>query len=257
MASSYDSTNIKVYDNEVIQDKLENQLTTQLDMNQFITIDNSLSATPGMKVEVHKYKGTGNVQDLTMSNGNTGDIGSEFTTSTYEVKTTQGRVPYYDEQIMNDPVAIDKALQHLSEQLTNDLTTKVVAELGKASNIAYSFDFTFGAATAKLAPFFIMLNDNLKYVEDFARRGYVGTVAGVPVYVSKAITKGTAFMATREAITAFVKKGVEVEQEREPNTRKTTIYGRKVMVIALTDDTKAIKLTTSTKPGAYSLIYME
>ena len=50
MASSYDSTNIKVYDNEVIQDKLENQLTTQLDMNQFITIDNSLSATPGMKV---------------------------------------------------------------------------------------------------------------------------------------------------------------------------------------------------------------
>ena len=111
MASSYDSTNIKVYDNEVIQDKLENQLTTQLDMNQFITIDNSLSATPGMKVEVHKYTGTGNVQDLTMSNGNTGDIGSEFTTSTYEVKTTQGRVPYYDEQIMNDPVAIDKALQ--------------------------------------------------------------------------------------------------------------------------------------------------
>ena len=270
MASSYDSTNIKVYDNEVIQDKLENQLTTQLDMNQFITIDNSLSATPGMKVEVHKYTGTGNVQDLTMSNGNTGDIGSEFTTSTYEVKTTQGRVPYYDEQIMNDPVAIDKALQHLSEQLTNDLTTKVVAELGKATNIAYSFDFTFGAVVDAIASmpneqdnglYMLIskedyatlqknLNDNLKYVEDFARRGYVGTVAGVPVYVSKAITKGTAFMATREAITAFVKKGVEVEQEREPNTRKTTIYGRKVMVIALTDDTKAIKLTTSTKPGA-------
>ena len=64
MASKYNTTNLILFDNEVIQEKLEDQLITALDMNQFITTDYSLQATPGMKIEVHTYKGTGNVEDL-------------------------------------------------------------------------------------------------------------------------------------------------------------------------------------------------
>ena len=115
MASKYDTEDIFVFDNEILKEKLEEQLVTALDMNQFITTDYSLTATPGMKIEIHTYHGSGDVEDLAMGTGNTDDIGAFYTTKSYEVSTTQGRVPYYDEQQMNDPTAIDKAIQHLSE----------------------------------------------------------------------------------------------------------------------------------------------
>lgn len=261
--SKYDTTNIKVFDNVVIKEALEDQLITALDMNAFITPDYTLTATPGMTIEVHKYKGTGTVEDVAMGAGNTGDIGAMYDTETYEVVTTQGRVPYYDEQQMNDPVAIDKAIQHLAEQLTNDLTTKVVAELGKASNVQTGVTFTFGDIVDAIASMpgenndglFMLINkadaatlrknlkDDLKYVEAFVRTGYIGSVCGVPVITTNAVTAGTAYIASKEAVTIFTKKGVEIEQERDANTRKNTIFGRAVRVIALTNDDKVVKLT--------------
>lgn len=266
MASIYDTNTLKVFDNKIIEQLLENQLITSLDMNQFITTDYTLTANPGMTVEIHKYVGSGDVEDLDMTEGNTQDIGAAYVSNTYDVVTTQGRVPYYDEQQMNDPTAVDKAIQHLSEQLTNDLTKKIVAELDKATLVTDKATFDFGDFIDAIATLpaeknenlFILiskndyaavqkkLKDDLKYVEDYVRTGYVGSVAGVPVYVSNAIVKGTAYVASKEAVTAFVKKGVEIEQERDANTRKNTIFGRKVMVVALTDDTKVVKLTTKT-----------
>lgn len=54
-----------------------------------------------------------------------------------------------------------------------------------------------------------------------------------------------AFLACKSAITCFMKKGVEVEQERDADTRKTTIYGRNVKVIAATDLSKIAVLATA------------
>ena len=277
MASKYDTSAIKTFDNEVLETKLENQLITRLDMNQFITTDYSLSAQPGMKIKIRKYVGNGDVEDVAMGYGNTGDIGSSFSEVEYEVGTTQGRVAYYDEQQMNDPTAIDKALEHLSEQLTNDMTTKIVAELGKGTNKIFGFDFSFGDVVDAIATFpdettkdetlFLLINrqdyaslqkelgNSLKYVEAFVRKGYVGTVAGVPVYMSDAVASGTAFLGTRAAVTAYIKKGNEIEQERDANLRQNKIYARNVKVIALTNDNKVVVLKTATDPrAAYDLL---
>lgn len=261
MASKYDSANIKTFDNEVLETKLENQLITALNMNQFITMDYSMTEEPGMVKRIRTYVGTGQVDDVDMGEGNTHVIGSEFSDETYEVTTTQGKVPFYDEQAMNDPIAIDKAIQHLSEALTNDVTTKVVAELDKGSGTIATLDFD-GIVDA-IAEFpdennndmYLLMakdsyaalqkecKDELKYVEDFVRRGYVGHIAGVPIYVSKAVADGDAYLACKSAITCFMKKGVETEQERDADTRKTTIYGRNVKVIAITDATKVAKFS--------------
>ena len=277
MASKYDTSAIKTFDNEVLETKLENQLITRLDMNQFITTDYSLSAQPGMKIKIRKYVGNGDVEDVAMGYGNTGDIGSSFSEVEYEVGTTQGRVAYYDEQQMNDPTAVDKALEHLSEQLTNDMTTKIVAELGKGTNKIFGFDFSFGDVVDAIATFpdettkdetlFLLINrqdyaslqkalgDSLKYVEAFVRKGYVGTVAGVPVYMSDAVASGTAFLGTRAAVTAYIKKGNEIEQERDANLRQNKIYARNVKVIALTNDNKVVVLKTGADPRAgYDLL---
>lgn len=77
MASKYDTDNIKVFDNEVLETKLENQLITKLNMNQFITMDYSLTEAPGMVKKIRTYVGTGAVEDLDMGDGNTEVIGSE------------------------------------------------------------------------------------------------------------------------------------------------------------------------------------
>lgn len=268
MATKYDTANILVFDNEILQEKLEEQLITALDMNQFITTDYSLTAQPGMKIEIHTYHGTGDVEDLDMGEGNTGDLGAYYTTEEYEVGTTQGRVPYYDEQQMVDPTAIDKAIEHLSEQLTNDVTTKIVGEFEKAPRVHYGMEYDFDdiveaiselpnevndglfllIARKDVAKFQKKLKGYLNYTEDFVRTGAIGAIASCPIYPTDAVAVGTAYLATREAVTCYVKKGVEVEQERVPNTRKNIIYGRNVKVIALTNADKVIKLTATANP---------
>ena len=52
--------------------------------------------------------------------------------------------------------------------------------------------------------------------------GQVGTIAGIPVVATKALTD-KAYVMTNEAITLFLKKDVEVEQERDADTRKNSI----------------------------------
>ena len=73
--------------------------------------------------------------------------------------------------------------------------------------------------------------------------GQIGTVAGIPVVVSKKVPANTAFIATAEAVKCFMKKEVEVEQERDANTRKNSVYLRTYYITALVDATKACKIT--------------
>jgi hypothetical protein len=61
--------------------------------------------------------------------------------------------------------------------------------------------------------------------------------------VSNAVPAGTAYLATKEAVTAFIKKDTETEYEREAGIRKNTYYVRKFAVVALTDATKVVKIT--------------
>lgn len=259
----YETSNIKVFENKVLKEMLEEQLITALDMNRFITVDYTLQATPGMKIEIHTYRGRGAVEDLDMGEGNSENIGATYTSKDYEVITTQGRVPFYDEQQMVDPKAIDKSIQHLAELMTNDITTKVVNELDNADIVKFNFKYDFDdivdaissfpeeqinglfllIARKDVAKFQKKLKDYLSYTEDFVRTGSIGTIAGVPLYPTDALASGVAYLANKEAVTCFVKKGVETEQERDANTRKTIIYGRNVKLIALTDANKVIKLT--------------
>lgn len=254
-----------IYENFVLENKVEDMLTTSIDMNAYMTADYSLTETAGMKKIIHVYTATGDVEELTMGQGNTGDITVSFTPKEYKVGTTQGRFTYFDEEEMTDPNVVDVGLEKMSANMTNDLTAKVIAELGKATkkitNATWTFENVVDALAsldvesedglfmlinpAQQASFRKNLKDDLKYVEGFVRSGYIGSVCGVPVIVSKAVPAGEAYLASREATTCFVKKGSEVEQERDANTRQNKVYARKVMLIALTDANKVVKITAS------------
>jgi hypothetical protein len=90
------------------------------------------------------------------------------------------------------------------------------------------------------------LKDSLEYVESYARQGYIGTVAGISLYDKADATEGEIIVATKEAVTIFNKKGVEVEipprSADEANVRKNTAFSRKYYVVALTDESKAVKI---------------
>jgi hypothetical protein len=90
------------------------------------------------------------------------------------------------------------------------------------------------------------LKDDLKYVEEYAKHGYIGTVAGINLYTKADATEGEIIVGTKGAVTIFNKKGVEVElpprSADDANNRKNTAFSRKYYVVALTDESKAVKI---------------
>lgn len=256
-----------VYDNVVLANKIEDILTTAVDLNSYMTVDTSMTQEAGMKKKINTYKARGGVETLAMGFGNTGDIEVNFETKDYEVKTVQGRFQYYDEQAMTDPMVVQAGLEGIAKTMINDFTTKAIAEFDNATLTVQRSGSAFTDivdAIAKLNTenedgLFILvgvadlanlrkeLKDDLKYNEDFVRTGYVGSVCGVPVIVTKAITNKNIYLASKEAVTLFIKKDTEVEQERDANVRNNKVYIRKVAVVALTDKNKVVKLTPKTE----------
>lgn len=254
-----------VYANKLIENKLAEMLATRIDINNYLTPDYSLAEAPGMIKEVHVYKATGSVEDLAQGVGNSGTIVAAYASRQYVVGVTQGKGQYFDEEAMKDPFVVDTLLKGMADIITNDYTAKAIAEFGKAT-MSVECDFStatagylFGKIVDALALFgenednlFLLINpknvayarkqlgDSLQYSGDFARTGYIGSIAGVPIVVSNAVPASAAYIARKDAVTAFIKKGVEVEQDRDPDVRRNDLYIRQVAVIALTDASKVV-----------------
>lgn len=251
-----------VYENIILTNKINDILATQVNLNNYMTIDASLAEGAGMKKVINTYTSTGAVEELAMGEGNTGEIEVAFTPAEYEVKTYQGKFAFYDEQEMTDPLVVDTGLKHSADQMTNKFIELAVAEFDKATlavnAAAWGFDvFVDGIAKMNLedeAGLFALVNpadkgairkalkDDLNYSEGFVRTGYIGSVCGVPVIVTKAVPAGKGYLATKEAVTLFLKKDAETEYERDADKRHNKYWVRKFGIVALTDATKVVKL---------------
>ena len=278
--ASYDGSGNVTYDNYVVQNQLKDQLDTRMDMLRFCTVDTSLTAQAGDTVKVVTYEGSGDAEDVAEGEGNTGDLSMGHNTKEYTVGTTQARFPYTDEQQMRDPVMVENGIRYLSTAITNDMTRKVVAEFGKATKKVYTGgestnvdfdDFVDAVALMELKDnaaggetpgqeVFGLLNrsekarlqktlkDDLKYVEAFVRTGYIGTVAGVNLYVNDAIPEKEIVVGTTEAVKYFRKKSPSTETDRDPNKRINYLYGRLVGYAALVDATKLALIVRGAAP---------
>ena len=251
-----------IYENQVLSNKMTDILTTQIDLNSYMTVDTSMTEQAGMKKVVNTYTATGDVEALAMGVGNSTEITVSFTSAEYDVLTYQGYFHYFDEQAMTDPMVIDTGLEGSAKTMVNKFTARAIEEFEKATltapAAAWSFDAVVDAiakmnlesedglflliSPADQAAFRKALKDDLKYSEGFVRTGYIGSVCGVPVIVSKAVPANKGYLATKDAVTVFIKKDTEVEQDRNPDTRDNKFWIRKVAVVALTDATKAVKI---------------
>lgn len=261
-----------VYDNYFLSNEVEDQFNSHLDLMQFCTIDRTLEGTAGMKRVIHVYRATDGTEKLGVGEGNTKSITVTYAPEEYEIALAQNRFDWNDEQAMKDPMLVPVGMKHAGTDMFNTTNADIFAEFNKTSVTSPASSPDFGAfvdAAAKLnienlegvqvfgfvaikdmAKIRKALKDDLKYVEAFAKQGYVGTVAGINLYTKKDAVENTIVIGTKDAVTLFVKTGTEVElitkgsrSEDAANTRLNSAFSRKYYVAALTDETKAVKIT--------------
>ena len=254
-----------LYDNFVLANEIEDQYNSYLDLMRFCTIDNSLVGTPGMVKKIHVYSATDGTEKLAMGVGNSKDIEVSFTDEEYRILMAQNRFRYYDEEEMTDPLIVTTGVRHMATDMYNTVNAEIFAEFAKATQVintsALNFD-AFADAGAILnvenlpglekfafvhpkdmAKIRKACKDSLSYIQNFIGQGYVASLGDWNLYVKKDAVEGTILGGTREAVTLFNKKGVEVEQGREEDIRRNSIWSRKYYLAALTDATKAVKIT--------------
>lgn len=256
----------KPFDNYVLANEIEDQYNSHLDLERFCTVDTSLETNNGMKKIVHVYSATEGTEILNVGEGNTKSIAASFTSKEYDIQCAQNRFDWYDEEEMKDPMIVRTGTQFQGTDLYNETNKELYAEFAKATKTVTASAFNFDAfvdavalldkedyndntevfafiSNKDLAEVKKAVKDDLKYRSEIVTSGYVGTVAGVNLYRKKDATEGTIVVATKQAVTKFSKKGIDIEDERDANTRMNSKFSRKYFVVALTDERYAVKIT--------------
>lgn len=251
-----------VYNNKVLEAKAKDLLTTAVNTRNLMTVDNSLTAEAGMTKTINVYTYSGTAEEVAAGAGNTNRGSISYVGTDYTVKMVQQAFDYQDEDFMKDNTIVDNMLKGANQVMVNKMTADFIAECGK-STLSHTFT-TFGYEAivdgiAKLniedeSKLFVVIPNawkaDLRKDEDYksARmgevvyNGQVGTICGIPVIATNALTD-KAYIMTDEAVKLFMKKDVEVEQDRDADTRTNSVYLRTAYIVALADATKICKLS--------------
>lgn len=267
-----------VFANKVIESKATDLLSTKLNHRSLMTIDAELQGSEGMTKTINTYTYTGEAEILGVGVGSTtskrGSI--SYVGKDYTVQCIQEAFDYFDEDFMKDNNVVDMGVNGATDVMTNFLTSKFYEALATkqgAQELVGKTEFAKGGAisydTVVDAIADMKVEDESKLVlvlptdwkadirkdNDYKAaqlgeviyNGQVGTIAGIPVVCTKVLnaTSGNqakAYLLTPEAVTLFIKKNVEVEQDRDKDKRLNSIYLREYYICALTDATKARKI---------------
>lgn len=251
-----------LYPNFVLENKLTDLLNTKLGVRSFMTIDTSLTASAGMIKKINTYTYTGAVEKLAKGVKNTVRGAVSYVGSSYEVKMAQQVFDYFDEDVLQDPLVIDMGMQGSATLMVNELNAEFFTEVAKTTTkIEYVSTFKYDDVVDAIAlmniedeaGLFLIIGNDLKAqirkdadfkaakLGEILFNGQIGSIAGVPVVFSKLCPVGAGYLATKDAVTCYVKKESEVEQERDAEARKNTVILRRVNLVALTNATKAVK----------------
>ena len=251
-----------VYSNKIIEAKAKDLLTTAVNTRSLMSVDTSLAQEAGMTKTINVYTYNGTAEELAAGEGNTNRGSISYVGTDYTVKMVQQAFDYQDEDFMKDNTIVDNMLKGANQVMVNKMSADFVAELAKATLEAPSATFGYDAIVdgiAKLnvedeSKLFVIIPNawkaDLRKDEDYkaARmgeviyNGQVGTVCGLPVIATNALSDA-AYVMNAEAVKLFMKKDVEVEQDRDADTRTNSVYLRTAYIVALVDATKICKIT--------------
>ena len=267
-----------LFANKVIESKATDLLSTKLNHRSLMTIDAELQGSEGMTKTINTYTYTGEAEILGVGVGSTASKrgSGSYVGKDYTVQCIQEAFDYFDEDFMKDSHVVDMGVNGATDVMTNFLTSKFYEALATkqgAQELVGKTEFAKGGAisydTVVDAIADMKVEDESKLVlvlptdwkadirkdSDYKAaqlgeviyNGQVGTIAGIPVVCTKILnaTPGNAakaYLLTPEAVTLFIKKNVEVEQDRDKDKRLNSIYLREYYICALTDATKARKI---------------
>lgn len=251
-----------VYENQVLEAKFKDLLLTAVNARNYMTVDTTLAESAGMKKIINTYTYTGEAEELGEREGNTNTGSIKAVPQEYVVKVVQQKFDYTDEDYMKDPTIVDKLMKGANQVMVNKMTSDFTNEFKKATLSATNSKFGYDAIVDGISALNIedekevfdlypnAWKAELRKDPDYksARMGEVvysgqtGTVCGIPTIPTKALTDAS-YVGTKEAVTLFLKKDVEVEQKRDADKRINEVFLRAVYVVALTDATKVAKIT--------------
>ena len=258
-----------VYANKVLEAKAKDLLTTAVNTRNLMTVDNELTQNAGMTKTINTYTYSGTAEELAAGVGNTkakrGNI--TYTGNDYTVKMVQQAFDYTDEDFMKDPSIVDNMLKGANQVMVNKMTSDFItavkgsgvtlgATFAKGKKIGYDaiVDGISALNVEDESQLFIIIPNTWKAdlrkdadyksarMGEVIYNGQVGTIAGLPVIATKALTD-RALVMSKEAVKLFMKKDVEIEQDRNADTRTNSVYLRTAYVVALVDATKIAKIT--------------
>ncbi len=250
-----------VFNNKVIEAKAKDLLTTAVNTRSLMTIDTELAQEAGMTKTINVYTYTGTAEEVAAGKGNTNRGAIAYTGTDYTVKMVQQAFDYTDEDFMKDNTIVDSMLKGANQVMVNKMTADFITEAAKATVKHSAATFGYDAIVdgiAKLniedeSKLFIVIPNawkaDLRKDEDYKAakmgeviyNGMVGTICGLPVIATNALTNA-AYVMTNEAVKLFMKKDVEVEQDRDADTRTNSVYLRAAYICALVDATKVCEI---------------
>ena len=251
-----------VYANKVLEAKLKDLLTTSVNTRNLMEVDTELTQNAGMTKTINVYSYSGTAEELGVGEGNENRGSISYEGKDYTVKLVQQAFDYFDEDYMKDNTIVDNMLKSANQVMVNKMTKDFTDELAKATLTSEAATFGYDAIVDGISKlnledesqlFVVIPNEwkaEIRKDEDYksARQGeviyngQVGSVAGIPVIATKALTDA-AYVMTKEAIKLFMKKDVEVEQDRDADIRQNSVYLRTAYLVALVDATKIAKIT--------------
>lgn len=251
-----------LFENKVIEAKATDLLTTAVNTRSLLTVDNSLAEAEGMTKVINVYTYTGKVEKLEDGAKNSTRGSIAFVPTEYKVQRAQQVFDYTDTQYMTDNNVVDMSLEGANSLMVNAMTADFYAECAKA-NLSHGVD-TFGYegivdAIAKLniedeSKLFVVIptawKAEIRKDEDYKNarmaevvyNGQVGTICGIPVIATNALTDA-AYVMTAEAVKLFMKKDVEVEQDRDVETKTNTVVLTTYYICALVNNNKICKIS--------------
>ena len=258
-----------IFNNKVLEAKATDLLTTAINTRSLMSIDNSLAESAGMTKTINVYTYTGEAEELANGVGSTagkrGSIG--YVGNDYTVKMVQQAFDYTDEDAMKDPSIVDNMMKGASQVMVNKMNADFISAVS-GSGVSKGVTFAKGSALSydvivdaiselnleDEGKVFIVIPNTWKAalrkdndyksarMGEVIYNGQIATICGIPVIASKALTDA-AYVMTKEAVKLFMKKDVEVEQDRDIETKKNTVALTTYYICALVDNTKICKIS--------------
>ena len=250
-----------VFENKVIEAKATDLLTTSVNARSLMSVDNTLAETEGMTKTINVYTYTGKVEKLADGAKNSTRGAISYVGTDYKVGRVQQVFDYSDSDFMKDNSIVDMSLEGANALMANQMTADFYAECAKAALSHTAATFGYEAivdAIAKLniedeSKLFVVIPEawkaEIRKDEDYKNarlgevvyNGQVGTVAGIPVVATKAL-EDEAYVMTPEAVKLFMKKDVEVEQDRDVETKINTVVLTSYYICALVNNNKICRI---------------